>query len=246
MENSELTWVLLGLALAATLLGRYWVRRTRVRMRPIAAYAILPELAADAVESANRVHFSLGSATLGDSTTISALAAAEVIYRMSERLAISDRPPLITFSQPLTLPLAQDTLRRAYEYRQNMDVYRSTLAAWYPDGRRSLAFAAGAASLAADADAYSSVVLGRFGSELTLLGEGALRHDQTLIAHSDLVEGQAVAFALADRVLIGEELYVGPAYMDGSALERGGVLALDVLRWLVIVALVVLALQAAV
>jgi hypothetical protein len=62
--------------------------------------------------------------------------------------------------------------------------------------------------------------------------------------HSDLVEGQAVAFAQADQILLGEELYVGPAYLDGTALERGGIFALDVLRWLVIFGIILAALEA--
>ena len=47
-------------------------------------------------------------------------------------------------------------------------------------------------------------------------------------------------------MLLGEELYVGPAYLDGSALEWGGVFALDVLRWLIILGILLAALEAAV
>lgn len=245
MNNAELTWVLLAVALAATLAGRILLARRRLFLRPIPAYQVLPAQAADAVESSNRIHFSMGSSALGESSTLSALAAAEVIYRLSERLAVSRQTPLVTLSQPLTLPLAQDTLRRAYEFRQNMPHYRSSAAAWYPQGARSLTFAAGAASLAADANAHSNVMLGRFGVEMALLGESALRHDQGVIAHSDLPEGQAVAFVQAEQALLGEELYVGPAYLNGSPLERGGVVALDVLRWLVILGIIVTAVQAA-
>ena len=124
--------------------------------------------------------------------------------------------------------------------------YRSNAAAWYPQGPRSLAFAAGVSSLAADADVDSSVLLGRFGYEMALIGEGALRHSQRLIAHSDLVEGQAIAFAQADQVLVGEELYAGAAYLDGTAFEQGSVFALDVLRWLAIMGILVAAIQAAI
>ncbi len=243
MNNAELTWVFVALAFALMLAGRFIVRRFRVRMRPILAYAVLPELAADAVESDNRIHFSLGASALGAESTLSALVGAEVIYRLAERLAISRQSPLITVSEPLTLPLAQDTLRRAYEFRQNMPYFRGTAAMWYPQGPRSLAFAAGVASLAADYDVDSSLVLGRFGTELAFIGESAMRRDQALIAHSDLIEGQAVAYAQSQHMLFGEELYVGPAYMDGSALERGGVIALDVLRWLVILGILLVALQ---
>ncbi len=245
MNNAELTWVLLAISFVATVVGRFVVRRFTVHMRPIRAYGILPGLAADAVESDRRVHFSMGSSALGASSTVTALASAEIIYRLAERLAISRRTPLVTLSDPITLPLAQDTLRRAYEYRRNMAHWRSGAAAWFPQGPRSLAFAAGVAAFVADADIDSSILLGRFGTELAVIGAGALRHDQTLIAHSDLVEGQAVAYAQADQVLLGEELYVGPAYLRGNALERGGVIALDVLRWLVIAGILVAALEAA-
>jgi hypothetical protein len=244
MNNADLTFVLVGLAFVATMLGRFLARRFDLHFRAIPAYATLPDLAADAVESDKRVHFSLGSSALGDPSTVSALAAAEVVYRMSERLAIGRHMPLVTLSNPVSLPLAQDTLRRAYEYRQNMAHYRVTSAVWYPQGTRSLAFAAGAASLAADADVTSHVLLGQFHYELALIGSGAIRHDQDVIAHSDRVEGQAIAFAYADQVLLGEELYVGPAYLNGTALEKGSVFAQDVLRWLVILGIVVVALQA--
>ncbi|MBN1202921.1 MAG: hypothetical protein JXJ20_13815 [Anaerolineae bacterium] len=244
MSNSELTWILLAIASAASLTGLLIVRRRTLALRPIPAYVVLQESAADAVESDNQIHFSMGSVAPGQASTISALTAAEIIYRLGERLAISPRPPLITFSDPLTLPLAQDTLRRAYEFRQKMQYYRSSAAAWYPQGPRALAYAAGAASLSADVDAHSNVLLGRFGIELALFGESSLRHEQVLIAHSDLPEGQAIAYVQADQVLLGEELYVGPAYMKGRPLEIGGVLAQDVLRWAVILGILIAALQA--
>jgi hypothetical protein len=245
MTNSEITWVLLAAAVAVTLVGALIARRRSFALRPIAAYTLLPDLMADAVESDQGVHFSTGSAALGQTSTVSALASAELIYRLASRLAVGERSPLITLSDPVTLLLAQDTLRRAYTYRQRQQAYRVRAAAWFPQGRRSLAFAAGASSLAADADVSTSILLGRFGAELALFGASAVRHDQRLIAHSDLVEGQAVAFAQADRVLIGEELYAGAAYMDGRPVDVGGVVAQDVLRWVVIVAIIVAAIQAA-
>ncbi len=241
IDNSELIWVVVAITFAAMMTGRFIARRFTVRLRPIRAYETLPVLAADAVESAKRVHFSLGDSALGSASTVTALVSAEIAYRMSERLAISRQLPLLTLTSPMTLPLAQDTLRRAYLYRRTMDYYRSSTAVWYPPG---LAFAAGAASLSADLDADSNILLGRFGTNLALLGESALRHSQTVIAHSDLLEGQAVAFAQAREVLLGEELYAGPAYLGGTALERGSVLAQDVLRWLVILGIIAVALQA--
>ena len=242
MNDANLTLVLLAIAFAATLVGRFIVRRFGLRLRRIPAYEALPLLAADAVESDHRLHFSLGQSALAGASTVSALAGAEVFYRLTERVAIAAQTPTFSLADPLALPLAQDTLRRAYEYRQRTEKWRSRLAAWYPAG---MAFAAGVASLSADRREHSLILLGRYREELALLGEGALRHGQHVIAHSDWVEGQAVAFAQAEHVLIGEELYVGSAYLEGNALERGGVFALETLRWLVIVGIVIELLQAA-
>lgn len=245
MNDSDLIIILLTLAFSATLIGALIARRVPVTLRPIRAYHSLPLIAADAVESAQRVHISFGSSAVGESGTVSALASAEIAYLLAERLAISPYPPLITLSQGTTLPLAQDTLRRAYEFRRRAETFRATRAIWYPQGRRSLAFAAGASAHAADSDAFSSVLLGRFGTELALFGESALRHDQSLIAHSDNLGGQAIAYAQADFPLIGEELYAGPAYLTRRPLHLGTVVALDVLRWTVIMAILFTALQAA-
>ncbi len=239
MNDAGLTWVLLAIAFAAMMVGRFVVRRFTVHFRPIAAYEVLPLLAADVVESNRRLHFGLGFSALGQTSTITALVGAELIYRMTARFAIGGQTPILTLSSGMTLPLAQDTLRRAYVYRQNADKWHSALAVWFPAGRRSLAYGAGAASLAADAQVDANVMFGHYGSELALIGESAIRLDQRLVAHSDVLEGQAVAFAQADSVLIGEELYAGPAYMDGSALQRGGLIALETLRWLVILAILV-------
>jgi len=245
MTDSELIITLLTIAFSATLIGALIARRVPVRLRPIAAYDALPTIAANAVESGQRVHFSLGSSALGDPSTLSALASNEVVYQLADRLAISPHPPLITLSQPTALPLAQDTLRRAYERRLRAEAFRATQAAWYPLGRRSMAFAAGASAHAADIDAFSSVLLGRFSTELAFFGESAVRHDQVLVAHSDSPGGQAVAYAQADHPLLGEELYAGPAYLSRRPLHIGTVVAMDVLRWAVILAILFTALQAA-
>ncbi len=244
MDNRELTWAVLTIAIAATLIGRMIARHRTLSLRRIPAYVVLPEMAADAVESDYQIHFSLGSSGVGQLSTVAALASAELVYRLTQRLAIARHSPIITLSDPVTLPLAHDTLRRAYEYRQRLDSYHTTAAIWFPQGARSLAFAAGASSLAADIDASSNVLLGRFGVETALLGESSLRHDQALIVHSDHLQGQAIAYAQADHVLLGEELYAGAAYMHGRAVDMGTVIAMDFLRWLVILGILAAALQA--
>src|SRR5690606_52204 len=140
MTDSELIISLLTIAFSATLIGALIARRVPVRLRPIRAYDAMPQIAANAVESGQRVHFSLGSSAVGEQSTVSALASSEIVYQIADHLVVSPYPPLITLSHPATLPLAQDTLRRAYETRLRTEAFHTTQAAWYPLGLRSLAF----------------------------------------------------------------------------------------------------------
>jgi hypothetical protein len=219
-------------------------RARALQFRRIPAYTALPLLAGEAVESGRSVHLSFGSSAVRDATTLAALASAEIIYHLAERASLGDRPTFVTLSDPVTLALGQDTLRRAYKARAALRSYRSTMAQWYPQGPSSFAFAAGAGAEILDADASLNVLIGRYGAEMMLLAENAVRYDRTVVGQSDQVIGQAVAYAVSDTLLIGEELYVGGAYLARTPLLVGGVFAQDLLRFLVITVIIGLAILA--
>ena len=246
--NEELTlfWLLiigatLALVLVAILLR---VSKKQPALRSVAGYSAMPKIVSAAIETARPTHFSIGSAAVGQPSTLSAIASLAIIYEMVQRQAINNQVPLLTLSDPVSLAIAQDTLRRAYLVRQNKAAYRPTAAAWYPQGVRSLAFAAGAASHGVDVKAGSSILLGEFGAEIAYLGEASARHDQFLIAQSTRLEGQAIAYAQADAPLIGEELFVGGAYTaPHKTFEMASALTLDILRWVAVGAIIWLALS---
>ena len=221
-------------------------QRFRLSLRRIRAYQAMPVAISEAVESERPIHVSLGGSGLGAESTISALAAADLLYPLAERAAIASQMPIISLSDPTALGLAQGTLRRAYERRRNLAAYRATAARWYPQGPRSLAFAAGVAGAMADEDVSVSVVAGRFGPEIGFIGEMAMRYDQLFFGQSDQLDGQAVAWVMAERPLIGEELYVAGAYLPEhpSALHLSQVLAMEGLRLLAIGGILVAALLA--
>jgi hypothetical protein len=213
-------------------------------LRRIGAYAAIPQLAGEAVEMGKAVHVSLGSSAIRETSTLSALAGAEILYHIAERAALSDKPTVVTLSDPITLALGQDTLRRAYKARDALNKYRSTLARWYPQGPQSLAFAAGAGTTMLDEDASTNVLVGRFGEELMLIAENAIRYDRQVVAHSDQIDGQAIAYVVSDAPLIGEEMYAGGGYLGRTPLLIGSVVAQDALRYIVITIIIGLALLA--
>jgi hypothetical protein len=91
----------------------------------------------------------------------------------------------------------------------------------------------------------ANFLVGSFGPELALIADAAYRRNQPVIAASDQLEGQAVAFAVSDRPLIGEEIFNAGAFLGGEPGQVAGAVAQDVLRWLLIVLILVSALVTA-
>ena len=215
-------------------------------LRHIAGFTEMPRQVSASLETARPLHFSIGSGGIGDQSTLTTLASLALVYELVEKQAFSNQLPTLTLSDPVSLAIAQDTLRKAYVNRQNVLNYSPTLVAWYPQTKHSLAFGAGASGLATDEKAGAHFLLGEFGTELAYFGEASVRHDQYLIGHSTKLEGQAIAYAQANEVLIGEEIFVGVAYTNANRpFEQAGVLALDILRWVAILTIIIVALNEA-
>lgn len=218
-------------------------KRLQLALRAIPAYREMPALVSEAVESERPVHVSFGGSGLGLESTVSALAVADLLYPLAERAAVASHPPLVTVADPTALGLAQGTLIAAYRRRENLAGFRNPAVRWYPQGPRSLAFAAGVSGALADEDSNVSVVGGAFGPELAFIGDMTTRYDQTLFAQSDQLDGQAVAWVMSRQPLIGEELYVAGAYLPArpSALHLSQILAMDGLRMLAVLAILLVA-----
>jgi hypothetical protein len=216
-------------------------RARRLQLRSVPAFTTILKSADEAMETGKGVHVSFGSSALRDNSALSAIATSDILYFVAARTMVADRPVLSTLSDPMTLALAQDILRKAYASRSRLVQYQDTQARWYPQGEQSLAFAAGAALAAQDYNAGTSLFTGRFGAELMLLAENPLRQNRSVIAQSDRIDGQAVAYVVSEVPFIGEELYASAAYLTGDAASVGTILAQDVLRYVVVIALIAFA-----
>jgi hypothetical protein len=104
----------------------------------------------------------------------------------------------------------------------------------------SVALAAGTTSIIADDEVRANVVAGSFGSEVALITEAGQRKGLPQVVASDRLQAQAIGMAMADHVLIGEEMFVARAYLEQDPSTTASVLTQDILRWVVIVAIGVL------
>ncbi len=247
MENNLGTFIIFvgGTWLFMVIMTLYIrLRGWQPTLRKIKAYVEMPRQVSSSLETARPLHFSIGSSGIGDQSTLTTLASLALVQELVEKQAFSSQLPTLTLSDPVSLAIAQDTLRKAYIRRENVLNYSPSLAAWFPQSKHSLAFGAGASSLAASEKVGAQFLFGEFGAELTYLGESSVRHDQYLVAHSTRLEGQAVAFAQSHHVLIGEELFAGVAYLNRERpFEQAGVLALDILRWIAILIIIFVAIE---
>jgi hypothetical protein len=232
-----LTTLIILLALVVSVIVTQFIRRRKEAfpMRRIAAYESLPVLVGAAIEGGRPLHVSFGSAGLGGSNTPLTLASAELLYQVVQRNLVGST--IVTVSDPSALPLAYGTLRRAYATRRER--LGNSSVQWYPAGTRSLAFAAALTGVLADEKVSGSILVGNFGAEMALILASAARRRQASIAGSIDLDGQAVAYAMSDYPLIGEEIFVAGAMLGGSASERSSVVTLDVLRWLLILGILI-------
>ncbi len=243
MDNTTqfLTIVIFFLTLVVTIIVTQFVRRRRslYTLREIAAFQRLPSMIGEAIESNRPVHVSLGNASLGGESTLVALANAELFYQVTRRAVIGTAAPIFTVGDTSALPLAQDTLRRAYASRGIVSSAPYSSARWYPGGGHSLAFAAALTATVVDDKVGANILGGSFGTELALVAYAAARRNQSIIATSDQLEGQAVAWVMSDEALIGEEVFTAGAYLGESSSQVAGVVTQDALRLLLILAILI-------
>ena len=187
------------------------------------------------IETGRPLHLGFGSAAIGSETTPIAAAEAEFFYHIIRASKDSDSAPLISTSSAATVPLAQDTIRRAWEGDPQW-----TQAQWYPQGDRSIAYAAGVSAMMGVDEPAANVLAGSFGPELALMLNSADQLGQGTLAVSDQLDGQAVAFAMADEVLIGEQMFSAAAHLSSDTTALADARAVDVWRGLLIIGLSIL------
>jgi len=226
---------LLGLA-ALLLLGlTLWRRRSPATLRPIEAYERLNRAVGLAVENGTRLHISLGRGNLFTARGGSALAGLAMLRRLAERTSASDRPPIVSSGDASLAILSQDTLRSGYRAAGAEEQYRFSTGRL--TGLTPFSYAAGTIPIEHDENVSANVVIGDLGAESALIAEASDRENSSLTAASDDLSAQAIFYASAQEPLIGEELFAAGAYVGAGAAHDASLQVQDILRWLIIVAI---------
>jgi hypothetical protein len=212
-----------------------WKRKSPSKLREIPALARLSRMLGLSVEDGTRLHISLGSGSLLDGRGSSALAGLAMLRHIAERTSASDKPPVASAGNPALGLLAQDTLQAGYHAAGVEELYSPT--AGRVTGLSPFGYATGAMHISEYENVSVNILVGHFGPEVALIADASERDNATIIGASDNIAGQAVLFANTQDALIGEELFSTGAYLGAGASHLASLTVQDILRWLVILAL---------
>lgn len=210
-------------------------RKSPVRLRDIPAFARLYRMIGLSVEDGSRLHISLGSGGLLDARGGPALAGLATLRHIAEKTSVSDKPPVASAGDVTLGLLTQDTLQAGYQAAGAEELYVPTtgrITGFSPFG-----FAAGAMPITQNENVSANILIGHFGAEASLLADASDRENVVIIGASDDLTGQAVLFASSQEELIGEELFASGAYLGAGISHAASLTVQDILRWVIIIAL---------
>ncbi len=236
----------LVVGLAGTVLLIWFTRRHavgwQINLRSIEAFRALLAQSDKAVETGRGIHISLGRADLGGQGNPASIAALEALDVMARAGARSDSAPLTTVGDGALLLAGQDSLRAAHSGVGRGRVYRPDMAHFIAGREFAMSYAAGVSDSLNQGDFGSSVLLGRFGTEIAIMAEAGQRLGLEQVIGSDDPQAMAISLAATDKALIGEELFAAGAYLQPKPALLASLQLQDVLRVATIVIILLVAL----
>jgi hypothetical protein len=208
----------------------------KISMRAIQAFRHFRREVDLAVEAGKRLHISLGRGSINELPGGAAFIGLTILDRCARAASNSDRPPVTTSGDGVITILSQDTLQSTYRSLATEERYDPTSAQL--TGLTPMAYAAGTMPAIHDEYVSANILAGHFGTEVALLTEAGERSHTLTVGGSDSISAQAVLYATSDEPLLGEELYAAGAYLGEGIAHTASLRMQDILRWVLVVAIV--------
>ncbi|MDD2923223.1 MAG: hypothetical protein PHQ36_13135 [Anaerolineales bacterium] len=225
----------IGASVILLLVLTLWKRKSPTNLRDIPALIRLYHALGLSIEDGTRLHISLGRGGLLDARGGSALAGLAMLRHIAEQTSVSDKPVIASAGNPAIGLLTQDTLQSGYNAAGVSELYAPS--SGRVTGLSPFGYATGAMNISQNENVSANIFIGHLGAEAALLADAADRANVIVIGASDDLVGQSALFASSQDSLIGEELFAVGAYLGAGVSHRASLTLQDLLRWLVIVAL---------
>lgn len=220
-------------AVLLALFTRAQQRGHLIALRPLSPYQVLQDQIGQAVESGRQLHVTLGQAGLTGAASPTSIAALTVLDTLAKDGCANATPPLVTVGEGTLLPAAQDSLLHAYNEAQFTSGFQPGAAQFIAADTDPFTYAAGVTSVMHQGNVSNSIAVGRFGTEMALITAAAARTNAEQVIGADDPIALALAHAVTDKVLIGEELLAAGAYLQGGPSQLASVRVQDFLRLLI-------------
>ena len=212
-------------------------KKSPPKLRVIPALNRLYRAVGLSVEDGSRLLVSLGDPSLLTGSAGAPLAGLGMLRHLTERTSLSDRPPIAVAGEAPLAILAQDTLEAGYRDAGAAESYQPTTGR--VAGLTPFSATAGTIPILHDEGVSAAVFMGHFSVDAGLLADAAERDNTLAVGSSDDLAGQAVWYASAPETLIGEELFAAAAYVGGTPAQTASLTVQDLLRWVIIAALLI-------
>jgi hypothetical protein len=223
-------FLIVGLTAGLILFLAIFVRRKRPSWRKIPVIEELYRQVGLSVEDGRRQHFSIGRASLLSPESMASLVAVEAFRKVARDTSRGDYPPVATAGDGALTILSQSVLQQTPQANRAFLLGRT-------GGLTPFSYVAGVLQDIHDPKVSSNVLVGHYGLEIGLLTDAAERARTFVMAGSDDIAAQAIAYASTPEPLIGEELYVVSAYLDDNPLHLASVRVQDLWRWGIVIVL---------
>ncbi|MDY6877029.1 MAG: DUF6754 domain-containing protein [Chloroflexota bacterium] len=210
-------------------------RGPRPTIRPLPAFQELRDETGRAAECGGVIHIALGNGGLSGEDAISSLAGLQMVEALASDAISYSIQPIITVGDPTLFSLAQDTLRRAYERHGLTERYNPGQVRFIAPS--PVAYAAGTANVVAAEDVTVNVMVGAFGAEVSLIADAGARRALPQLAAVAAPRAVGALYPVTDNLAVGEELYATGAYVTGERRYLAGLVAQDILRVILVLAI---------
>ncbi|PWB70846.1 hypothetical protein C3F09_08600 [candidate division GN15 bacterium] len=226
--------IVLVFSVAVLLYTRWAKRGMKLFVRKIAGLDAVEEAVGRATEMGRPVLFVPGLQELDDIQTI---AGISILGRVARITAQYETPLVVPVRYPLVLAASQEVVEQAYREVGKEDSYNKDTVQ-YVAGEQ-MAFAATVNGMMMRDHPAANIFMGAFFAEALLLAETGNAAGSIQIAGTAQPEQLPFFIAACDYTLMGEELYAASAYLSHEPLLLGGLKGQDVMKVLIMLAVII-------
>ncbi|MBN2081218.1 hypothetical protein JW859_03310 [bacterium] len=217
--------------LVAIMLAR---RNPNMFIRRISGLEAVDEAIGRATEMGKPVLYLCG---LDPLSTLSTLAAINILGRVARRIADYDSDLVVPQRDPVVLTVAQEVVREAYIDQGRPDAYKEDNIFFVTDDQFS--FTATTCAIMMRDKPAANFFMGYYYAESLLLAETGAATGAIQIAGTDALHQLPFFITTCDYTLIGEELYAASAYLSREPLLLGSLKGQDLGKALIMLLIVV-------